>query len=204
MTRPQLTLPEALKYCEHAGVSDPIKLLGIRGYYKKTMGDPAKNDRGIYDDAMFLITPFIYRSYNANTDPSVTRKGVAVLQPGVYWYIKGLHNISKLNRKNKKHDDIYRRLMATGKDVKSWPRTYWALRQDSDATVMRDDFDTPMTDDADARFWINIHKGSYNTTSSLGCQTIYPDQWEEFRENIYSEMARTGQKRVPYILMAND
>jgi lysozyme len=201
MNRPLLKMEEALAKCRAAGVDQKIMLLGIRGYYKKTMGDPSKNDRGIYDDAIFLITPFLYRSYNANTDPSVKRKNVAVLEPGVYYYTKGLHNISKLNRKRKDHEDIYQRLIKTGKDVAAWPRTYWALRQDSNVTVLRDGSTKPVTDSPENRFWINIHKGSYNTTSSLGCQTIYPDQWEEFRTNVYSEMERVGQKRVPYILI---
>jgi hypothetical protein len=53
----------------------PIVILGIRGYYKTSMGDVAKNDRGIYDDAIFIKTPDGIYPYNGNTDPSGTRIG---------------------------------------------------------------------------------------------------------------------------------
>jgi len=47
----------------------------------------------------------------------------------------------------------------------------------------------------------NIHKGSYNSTSSEGCQTIYPDEWIQFINEVYHAMDREGQKRIPYILI---
>lgn len=200
MTRPQLKLDEAIALCDKFLVTEKVKLLAIRGYYKRTMGDPTRNDRNIYDDAFFILTPFVYRSFNANCDPSVKRDGVAVLQPGVYYHRKGLHNISKLNRAKKDHEAIYRRLLS-GKDVPEWPRTYWALRQDSDATVLRDGSSQAVTDSPNNRFWINIHKGSYSTTSSLGCLTIHPDQWEEFRTTVFAEMDRCKQDRVPTLLI---
>lgn len=201
MTRPQLKLDEAIAYCNKHLVTDPVKLLAIRGYYKRTMGNPTANDRNIYDDAFFILTPFIYRSFNANVDPSVNRPGVAVLQPGVYYHRKGLHNISKLNRARKDHEAIYRKLITSGKDAPEWPRTYWALRQDSDVTVLRDGATEPVTDSPDNRFWINVHKGNYSSTSSLGCLTIYPDQWVEFRDTVFAEMARCRQDRVPTLLI---
>ena len=48
---------------------------------------------------------------------------------------------------------------------------------------------------------INIHKGGYNNTSSLGCQTIYPSQWDGFINLVYSEMNRYNQKTIPYLLV---
>ena len=51
---------------------------------------------------------------------------------------------------------------------------------------------------------INIHRGRYNTTSSEGCQTIYPSQWESFISLVYSEMDRAGQKTIPYLLVEED
>ena len=48
---------------------------------------------------------------------------------------------------------------------------------------------------------INIHRGGYNTTSSLGCQTIHPSQWEAFIALAYLEMDRAGQKTIPYLLV---
>lgn len=151
-------------------------LVGVRGYYKDTMGKPGENDRGIYDDAMFLIGIGVFDSYNANTDPSKHQRSIAVLQPGVYLYAQGIHGISG-----------------------SHP--YPALRQASDVTVLRDGSTEPETDTAASRFWINIHKGGMYTTSSLGCQTIRPDQWAEFKDRVYGIMDANHQKKIPYILV---
>ena len=54
--------------------------------------DASKNDRGIYDDACFVITATDLRSYNFNTDPSIFRKGVATLNPGLYRAVKHRHH----------------------------------------------------------------------------------------------------------------
>ena len=50
-------------------------------------------------------------------------------------------------------------------------------------------------------FGINIHQGGVNTTSSLGCQTIYKPQWVGMRTLTYSEMTRHAITRVPYVLV---
>lgn len=171
MTKPKLTQAEAWGKIAPMNLPDQVKLLGIRGYYKQTMGNPVQNDRGIYDDAIFLLTPEIFASFNANTDPSVARKGIAVLKPGIWRYKKGKHKITS-------------------------PTGYPAFVQADRVTVVRD-----QQGDDTGFFGINIHRGGYNTTSSLGCQTIYPSQWEAFRALVYSEMDKYLQKVVPYILI---
>ncbi len=55
-------------------------------------------------------------------------------------------------------------------------------------------------------FGINIHKGGPNSTSSIGCQTIHPSQWDSFIAVAQDQVRRYfGQawKRqiVPYILI---
>lgn len=68
-----------------------VLIVFIRGYYRDTMGKVGANDRGIWDDAAFLVSSDYYAAYQANTDPSVYRKGIATLQPGVYTAVKHRH-----------------------------------------------------------------------------------------------------------------
>jgi len=152
--------------------TDQVYLVGIRGYYEDTMGKPGQNDRGIYDDAMFLVAPGEFYSFNANTDPSVVKKGVSMLKPGIYPYRKGKHGLSKPGG------------------------GYPALRPATPGEalpVVRDDVGES------TGVAINIHRGSYNSTSSLGCQTIYPAQWDEFITAVYRLMGKT----INYHLIEN-
>lgn len=173
MTKPKLTEPDARALIVPFNLTDKVIILGIRGYYKKTMGDPAKNDRGIYDDAIFIITPDIFESFNANTDPSVFRKRIATLKPGVHRYRKGNHGISK----------------GPG---------YPALRPATPGEKL------PVTRDGvgdSEGIAINIHKGGFKTTSSEGCQTIHPNQWNRFISQVYHWMDEYSQRTVPYVLV---
>jgi len=157
-----------------AGLQDPlVALVGIRGYYLDTMGEPAKNDRGIYDDAILLVSREAHIAYNANCDPSAFRPGIANLKAGIWQYRLGIHGLSK-----------------------PVSRQYEALVQAAAVTVSRDG-----RGDETGWFGINIHRGSYNSTSSLGCQTIYPDQWQAFIATVKSEMKRAGVKVIPYLLV---
>lgn len=155
-----------------AGVTEPVGLLAVRGYYRDTMGKLGANDRGIYDDAIFLYSPSAHVSFNANTDPSVTRKGVAVLTPGLWFYKIGIHGLNK--PKNKR---------------------YKALVQAKPVTVLRDGvgLDTGF-------FGINIHRGNFNFTSSLGCQTTYPNQYDAFIALVEEQLNRYNQRTIPYLL----
>lgn len=163
------------------GVTDKIALLGIRGYYKDSMGKPGVNDRGIYDDAIFLVGPECHVAFNANTDPTAQFKtNVATLCPGVYEYQKGLHGISG-------------------------PSPYPALRQFSNVKVRRDKH-TPgnfyvVEDTPKDRFWINIHRGGWTKTSSEGCQTIPPSQWESFISMVYRLFKEQETNKIKYCLI---
>jgi lysozyme len=178
-SRPKMSKEDALKELAFFNVDAyPVKVLGIRGYYKQTMGNPLKNDRGIYDDAMFIVAPDMFASFNANTDPSINRTGIATLvAPQVVLYKIGIHGISGKN-----------------------PRQ--AFRQASfGISVTRDGKEGILKDSAKAPFWINIHDGGNNTTSSEGCQTIVKSQWGAFNEALKDQLKRNGQVTFPYVLI---
>jgi lysozyme len=179
MTKPRAS--ESLvkrKLVEAIGeIPSPWKMyiVGVRGYYHRSMGDPTKNDRNIYDDAAFVFGPSGFKSFNFNTDPSAYRQGIASLVPNfVYWYRKGMHGISRGN-------------------------PYPAFRPSSPgerSKVTRDKTKNPWDGTA-----INIHRGGNSTTSSLGCQTVPPAQWNEFYTYVTNEMKLSGMSRFPYVII---
>ncbi len=191
--RPRMSYGDLMPRVEAMGLNvkgNPLVVIGVRGYYK-SMGQLGANDSGIYDDAIFLVTPAHFSSYNANTDPSTRKpgygydedtRGRARLQPGVWMaYRFDQHCSSSTPR----HDAICQRA--------------------GPVNVMRDGTpDYPHT----GEFGINIHKGKRNSTSSNGCQTIYPDQWDAFIRAAQDQARRCfgGQwksQTIPYVLMLN-
>lgn len=170
--RPRLDRNAVEQILHTAKVTSDVAIVGIRGYYRDSMGQPGTNDRGIYDDALFIISPSAFVSFNGNVDPSIHRRAIAVLQPGVWKYRFGIHGLSK-------------------------PRAmrYKALVQAGPVTVLRDatGYDT-------GEFGINIHRGGNTTTSSLGCQTLPPSQWPAFIALVESELKRASQTIIPYVL----
>lgn len=168
--RPAIDRRAVDRILARAKVVDPVALVGLRGFEVR-MGSPG-NDRGIYDDAIVLVSANGLVAFNANTDPSIRRKHVAVLAPGKWAYKIGTHGLSRPPEQR-----------------------YEALVQAAPVTVIRDQ-EGPDT----GWFGINIHRGSYGGTSSLGCQTIWPDQWPSFIGLVKSELRRAGQKTLPYVL----
>lgn len=158
MTRPQLPSTDVRKILAAKGITVPsgsVAILGVRGYYRDSMGATGKNDRGIYDDAAFVALHDRVIPFNFNTDPSAFRAGIATLIPGIWTFTPGWHKLGK----------------ASG---------HVALRQLGDFTVSRDG-----KGEYRGQFGINLHRGGNNGTSSLGCQTVPPDQWIEFRNTVY-------------------
>jgi lysozyme len=166
-SRPRLARKEIQEYLIAGGV--PLKktaLLGLRGYYQDTLGKPGVNDRGLYDDAICLWSERGSWNFNANTDPSVYRRGIAVLKPGLWYYRRGLHR-----------------------------RKYPALVQDSEVTVIRDGGVIES-----GYFGINIHRGGEENTWSLGCQTIYSPQYNQFIQTVGKEMIFYQIEKISYLL----
>ncbi len=163
----------------------PFIVVGIRGYYKNTMGAPGVNDRGIYDDAIFVHSPSVMAAYNGNTDPSRFRKGtgsgaqkgMASLNPGA-WYV---HQFDQHKGK------------------------YLALCQRAGEVTVTRDGDPPY--ETTGWYGINIHRGGYSTTSSEGCQTVHPTQWDSFIALAVDQAKRYLRDQwrksvVPYVLLA--
>jgi len=160
-------------------------VIGCRGYYRDTMGRPGVNDRSIYDDAAFVLSPDIFESFNFNTDPHGWKRGRATLESRQrVVYVAGYHGYGR----------------ATG---------HPAFRQASDVVVLRDGRVGNGTnlgggrfrDRASSRFWINLHRGGSVTTSSAGCQTVPPDQWPSFHDLVLSELNKWGQSNFSYYLI---
>lgn len=173
-SKPRLASPEVEKIIRRHKVIDPVVVVGIRGYYLQTMGDPTKNDRGIYDDALFIWSQSpVCAAFNGNTDPSRFRAGIASLIEGVHLYRRGMHGISRGN-------------------------PYPAFRPATKGEVLpvRRDGQEGISDG----IAINIHRGGNSTTSSEGCQTIPPAQWNAFYALLDGEMKRHRVSTFPYIL----
>lgn len=172
---PKLALAEVEKLIKRAKVTDTVTLVGVRGYYARTMGPTSGNDRGIYDDALFIVSPTHFSAWNGNTDPSVFRPGIASLVPGVHRFKPGNHGISRPGG--------------------GYP-AFRPATPGEQLPVTRDGVVNPRPGVA-----INIHRGSNNGTSSEGCQTIPPKQWDAFYAALSGELKRHGQKTFPYILV---
>lgn len=188
--RPRMSYSELLPKLQKLGLDagrDPVFVVGIRGYYRQTMGSPTENDRGIYDDAIFLVSPSFFGSYNANADPSRVRRGRGRgAGKGMATLNAGLWRVHRFDRHNGKYLALCQR---AGK-----------------VTVTRDGI---VEDYADTGlFGINIHNGGWRTTSSLGCQTIHPSQWTSFISSAVSEAKRHhgaawDKVVIPYALLDN-
>jgi lysozyme len=160
---------------EDRGPMPEFYLLGVRGYYRDTMGKTGVNDRGIYDDAIFVVGPETFVAFNANTDPSFFRKGIATLATGFHAYRPGNHGISRPGG--------------------GYPAFRPATRNE-ELPVTRDGVKAPWPGVA-----INIHRGGYRTTSSEGCQTIHPSQWDAFHALVSMELGKLGLKKFWYGLI---
>lgn len=178
-SRPQMGKADVEKILKAKGIDRkafPVCVLAVRGYYLNSMGKKGENDRGIYDDAVFVDSPTLFVSCNWNTDPSSYRKGrgkgsqkgMASLKVGVWDYQIGPHK---------------------GKSP--------ACRQAQAVTVVRDG--SPDYEDT-GWFGINHHWGGRGT-SSLGCQTAPPNQWPSYINPLVAELKRYSQKVFKYVLI---
>ena len=185
--RPRLTRAKLLAKLKKFDIDFdkyPLVIVGIRGYYLNSMGAVGRNDRGIYDDALFILGKNTFAPFNGNVDPSSyraktsRRKGMATLKKGIYYAHRfDNHRTSRSN--------------------------YPAICQRAGNVIVHRDGDKKLHK---GMFGINIHRGGRSTTSSAGCQTIHPDQWDGFYQLSKSiakrHFGKDWKKRIiPYVLL---
>lgn len=158
----------------------PVCLVAIRGYRLDSLGKPGSNDRDIFDDALFIVTPDRILPFNGNTDPAGWQDGRATLVPGIHLMGPGPHNVSK-----------------------GTSRMYPAFRQAEVFTVTRDGRGSQRFS---GFFGINLHKaggrfGSFGVTSSHGCQTVPVDPgplgWSVFQPTLLALLRQHGNESGP-------
>jgi lysozyme len=175
------------------GITERCAILAVRKYYQDSFGKKGANDIAVYDDALFLRGPTFFGAFNANVDPGAYRKGhgtgsskgMAQLKPGTY-------RVHKLDI----HNGKYLALCQRAGDV--------TVYRDADSSVPESKIkivDGRRVYEDTGAFGINVHHGTKTTTSSAGCQTIWPSQWEYFIEKVQEQMKLSGQKIMPYCLI---
>ncbi len=163
VTRAILNLKSDLTPDDHR--DDPVKVLVVRGYFQDSMGVPGKNDRAMYDDAIFVASPDGVAAFNGNSDPAVFRRRIATIKSNqAVCYKPGLHGLSS-------------------------KKPYPAFRQHEDCTVVRD-----KTGDDHGMFYVNMHRGGVTGTSSAGCITVPPHQWSEYYGLLSRQLQKYGQE----------
>lgn len=171
---PQPFLPGVRPMLPDATVRHLLAAAGIDSSERPALlglrGFYGPNARNVYDDALFLTTPAAVFAFNANTDPSRYVEHIAQLKPGVYAWKLGTHHPGT-------------------------PGAYPCLVQDGPFTVVRAD-----GVEETGEFYIHAHRGGNTVTSSLGCQTIPPTQWERFYSCVRQALESASARSLPYYL----
>ena len=191
MTKPQANEALILGILDDANVPEQVRILAVRGYYSETFA-PAGNNVGVFDDAMFLCAPGVFRAVQANTDPSRlgwnpgVGKPYAMLMPGLWYFRRGPH---------KGKTPALRQCTDEEADERGIP-------DDGEFEVLRCwGEDDPRNYKETGYFAINVHRGGDTGTSSWGCQTIPPDDFDDFMAAVWEASKKAGQNRIPYLLI---
>lgn len=186
----------------------PVMVLGIRGYYRDSMGRLGFQDFGIFDDAGFLVVGEEVTAFNWNCDPvrvgfnPGVGKQFAQLVPGVWPFRRGPHKGRPGHLRQLRGSE----LTDSFTDKKFQLGDYFEdYRRAGNFKVRR------VTQRGEGGYGegpgeigyqaINIHEGTKNSTGSWGCQTLPPDQWREFSRKVYAAMDKFRQPWVPYVLV---
>jgi len=172
-----------------------VKIVAVRDY-KKSDGN---NKVGVYDDAVMVLWPGGSKLFKSNSDPSRlgwnpgVGKPFAQLTTGLHYFVRGYHKgkYPAFRQPDPSDSDQVKILINSGltaadcrfKVLRTYgvgdPRNYYET----------------------GYFAINIHKGSEYGTSSWGCQTFDPADWNQFKELTYKLMDQYGQSVLPYLLI---
>lgn len=195
---PTLTHEQAIDLAGSKGVTEKAVLIGLRS--KKSV----YGEQDAYTDTLGLLTPDGYTEYKLNTLPTKWSPGMACLQPGVWKFRKGIHGMHHLDLEHNAEDKAaYEWLLAhPGQDHPNskYSLTYWAGREIPPMTVVRNGHAGTESDCAAAPFFIDLHHGGVNTTSSEACQTVPIAIWHTVRAAFFDAMDKYQQTEIPYIL----
>lgn len=166
----------------------------VRGYRFASMGNPERNDVGIFDDAGFLCTPTLFLPENLNTDPSRLGWNPSVGKPygmlksdRVWWFYPGAH---------KGHRPSFRQA-----DDAAVAKMF-GIPHEGRFKVTR------MWGHGDKRNYdewghqqVNIHRAGMSSTSSWLCLTVPLDRCDAWLQIATDELKRYGQRTIPVILL---
>jgi len=171
-----------------------VYVLAVRGYRKSSMGDPTRNDVGIFDDAFFLVTPDGFYPENANTDPSKlgwnpgVGKPYGMLKSGhVWWFYPGAHK-GRSPAFRQADDTAVGQKLGIPNDGKFLVTRMWGI-------------DDPRNYEEWGHQQVNIHPAAMGTTSSWLCLTLPYDRAKFWLNQATISLRENKQKLLPVILI---
>lgn len=185
--RPEIVRATAIEWARQEGCTDDFFVLGRGGYFRRSMSTDEQG-RGVYDDAIVVVTPDVFLTFNGNCNPCKGEIGMATLQDGVWPMKRVIHHPNT-------------------------PKAYPCWGQAGPVVVKRDG-----TEDVEKGFrhpkygeclggglWrgnfaIQLHSGFLYETGSEGCQTVYKPQWNECDLAIMTEMRARRLETFSYVL----
>ena len=174
-------------------VMPEVWMLGVRAYRKSTMGNPKRNDVGIFDDMLGLVSPGVWRPENANTDPSRlgwnpgVGKPYGMLEPGVWWFYPGPHKGRSPAFRQSDDADVARKL-GIPHDGKFLVKRMWG-------------WDDPRNYLEWGHQQVNIHPAAMSSTSSWLCMTLPYDRAHNWLQTGWDELKKYKQKKIPLVLI---
>lgn len=185
--RPAVERATAVAWALEQGCTDDFFVLGRGGYFRRSMGTDAQG-RGVYDDAIVVVTPSVFLAFNGNVNPCRGEIGMASLQDGIWPMKRVTHHPN------------------TARAYPCWGQAGEVIvRRDGTETVEKG-FKHPKYGEClggglwKGDFAIQLHSGFLYETGSEACQTVYRPQWAECDNAILAEMTARHLETFPYVL----